>query len=143
MSESEYNPKFIKRKGQLTLGTDALQSLFENGKSPLSQQFLRWKLWKKWDFYVGGSIASNSEPVGFVRGNLYVWVKNSSWMQQLVFMREPMRDSINKKLGFIYVKNITLTFDKKSVPKDPLEAQQLKESISKLMSEPETEKEQP
>jgi hypothetical protein len=135
MSESGYNPKFIKRSSQPLLGSDALQALFENGKSPLSQQFLRWKIWRKWEEYVGPTIAQNSEPVGFVNGQLYLWVKNSSWMQQLVFMREPIKDKINKKLGFLFVKNVNLTLDKKSVPKDPEEARALKESISKLISE--------
>lgn len=135
MGNSDYNPKFIKRSSQPQLGSDALQSLFENGKSPLSQQFLRWKLWRKWEDYVGKTISAQSEPVGYVRGTLYVWVKNSSWMQQLVFMRETMRDTINKKLGFVYIKNISLTLDKKAVPKDPDEANQLKESISKLMTD--------
>ena len=135
MSNSNYNPKFIKRKSQPLLGSEALQSLFENGKSPLSQQFLRWKIWRRWEEYVGPTIAQNSEPVGYVNGQLYLWVKNSSWMQQLVFMRDPIKDKINKKLGFLFVKNVTLTLDKKSVPKDPQEAEALKDSLAKLISE--------
>lgn len=117
------------------LGSEALQALFENGKSPLSNQFLRWKLWKKWDEFAGPTISAYTEPVGYVRGTLYVWVKNSSWMQQLVFMREPLRDSLNQKLGFVYVKSIFLTLDKKAVPRDEAEARDLRDSLSKLMRE--------
>lgn len=123
------------KKSHLTLGSEALQALLENGKSPLSQQFLRWKLWRKWSEFVGSSIGENSEPVGYVRGNLYVWVKNSSWMQQIVFMKDHMRDTINKKLGFQFVKNIHLTLDRRNVPRDAQEARELKEAISKLMVE--------
>jgi hypothetical protein len=131
MSEKFWIPR---RKSTPTLGSEALQALFENGKSPLSQQFLRWKLWRKWPDYVGSTMGQYSEPVGYVRGNLYVWVKNSAWMQQMVFMKDPMKDTINKKLGFKFVRNIHLTLDRKSVPRDAEEARELKESIAKLMA---------
>lgn len=125
------NPK----KPKMSSGSEVLQALFENGKSALSVQFIRWKLWKKWSEYVGPTMAAVSEPVGYQRGVLYVWVKNSTWMQQLVFMREPMRDAINKKLQQEYVKEIRLTMDRKSVPADAMASQELKESISQLMKD--------
>lgn len=57
----------------------------------------------------------------------------------MVFMRDPMAQSINKKLGFRFVNTIFLTLDKKSVPRDAQEAAELKESIAKLMVEDETD----
>jgi hypothetical protein len=120
-----------------TLGLEVLQGLFENGNTALSQQFIRWKLWKKWTDFVGPTIAQVSEPVGYKRGTLYVWVKNSSWMQQLIFMLEPMRESINKKLQTEYVKTIHLTLDRKSVPHSPEESEALRKSVESLMKETE------
>jgi hypothetical protein len=122
------------KKTKLALGSEVLQSLFENGKSPLSVAFLRWKLWKKWGEFVGQTMAAVSEPVGYQRGILYVWVKNSSWMQQMVFMREPMKETINKKLAMNYVKEIRLTMDRKSVPADATQTQELHESLESLMT---------
>jgi predicted nucleic acid-binding Zn ribbon protein len=133
-----YNPKYIKRTSQPQLGSEALQSLFENGKTLLSQQFLRWKMWRKWSDFVGPTMSQHSEPVGFLRGTLYIWVESSTWMQQMVFLRDPMMDSINKKLGFNFVKNVHLTLDKKSVPRDAAEAAELKQSIAKLMKDEES-----
>jgi hypothetical protein len=75
-----------------------------------------------------------SEPVGYHHGVLYVWVKNSSWMQQLVFMREPMKEAINKKLQMNYVREIRLTLDRKSVPQDAHETQELRDSLSQLIA---------
>ena len=80
-------------------------------------------------------MAGISEPVGYKRGVLYIWVKNSAWMQQLVFMREHMRDSINKKLQQEDVKEIHLTMDRKSVPSDAQASAELKESMASLMGE--------
>ncbi len=128
-----------KKKSELSLGSEVLQALFENGKSELSVQFIRWKLWKKWSDFVGPTMGAVSEPVGYHRGILYVWVKNSAWMQQLVFMREPMKETINKKLQQNYVYEIRLTMDRKAVPADAQASQELKESISSLMKDSDTE----
>lgn len=108
------NPNFKKKK--LTLGSEVLQSLFENGKSPLSEQFMRWKLWAKWEEVVGPTIAKNAEPVGFQRGTLYVWVRNSTWMQQMIFMKDPIRETINKKFENNFVRFIKFTLDRHDVP---------------------------
>ena len=126
-----------KKKGNLSLGSEVLQALFENGKSELSVQFIRWKLWKKWTEYVGPTMGQASEPVGYHRGVLYVWVKNSAWMQQLVFMREPMKEAINQKLQKNYVYEIRLTMDRKAVPADAQASAELKESIASLMKDDE------
>lgn len=123
-----------KKKSQLTLGSQVLQSLFESGNSELSEQFIRWKLWKKWGEFVGPSISQVCEPVGYRRGVLYVWVKNSTWMQQLIFMLDPMRDKINKSLGIQYVKTIHLTLDRRSVPKDQ-QAEDLKKCMDNIISD--------
>ena len=107
-----------KRDSEPLLGSEVLQRLFENGKDPLSEQFLRWKLWRQWEQVAGPLIFKASEPVGYRRGVLYLWVKNSSWMQQLVFLKDPLKDKINRHLGMIYVQNIHLTLDRRSVPGD-------------------------
>jgi predicted nucleic acid-binding Zn ribbon protein len=115
-SNDPSHPKNKKRK--LTLGSEVLQSLFENGKSPLSEQFMRWKLWAKWEEVVGPTIAKNAEPVGFQRGVLYVWVRNSSWMQQMIFLKDQIRDTINEKFENNFVRYIKFTLDRRDVPQD-------------------------
>ncbi|HWU44534.1 MAG TPA: DUF721 domain-containing protein [Bdellovibrio sp.] len=106
------------KKKKLSLGSEVLQSLFENGKSPLSEQFLRWKLWAKWEEVVGPTIAKNAEPVGFQRGVLYVWVRNSTWMQQMIFMKDPIRETINQKFQNNFVRYIKFTLDRREVPQN-------------------------
>lgn len=126
-------------------GSDAvLQSLFENGNSPLSGPFLRWKMWKRWGEYVGPTIAEVTEPVGLQRGTLFLWVKNSTWMQQVSFMKENIRLSLNQKLGAgTPIKRITLTLNRNLVPDDPEGQAQLKAWIQKLAKENEADTEQP
>ncbi len=105
-----------KPKPKFSVGSEVLQSLFENGKSPLSEQFLRWKLWAQWEEYVGPTVAKNAEPVGYQRGVLYLWVRNSAWMQQMIFMKDPIQDTINKKMGKNFVRMIRFTLDRREVP---------------------------
>ena len=122
-----------KPKKHLSVGSEVLQSLFENGKSPLSDQFLRWKLWAKWDEVVGPTISKNAEPVGFQRGVLIVWVRNSSWMQQMIFMKDHIRNAINEKFDNNFVKYIRFTLDRRDVPDS--NQKEFKEMIQKIVPE--------
>jgi predicted nucleic acid-binding Zn ribbon protein len=122
-----------KPKKKFSVGSEVLQSLFENGKSPLSEQFMRWKLWARWEEVVGPTIAKNAEPVGFQRGTLYVWVRSSSWMQQMVFMRDPIRNTINQKFENNFVKYIKFTLDRREVPNQ--DQSEIKEMIAKIAPE--------
>ena len=83
-------------------------------------------------------MAAASEPVGYQRGVLYVWVKNSTWMQQLIFMRGAMKEEINKKLKQNYVHEIRLTMDRKSVPGDLEASQELRQSLASLIQDGES-----
>jgi predicted nucleic acid-binding Zn ribbon protein len=120
------------KKSQLSKSAEVLHGLFSQGKDELSLQFLRWKLWKKWSEYVGPSISAHSEPVAYRRGVLYVWVESSAWMQQLIFMRQPLKEKINGVLGINYVKEIQLTLDRKSVPGEAESQEQLKKAIENI-----------
>lgn len=124
-----------KKQSSLTGSAEVLQSLFENGNSPLSGPFLRWKLWKKWSEYVGPTVANVTEPVGLQKGTLFLWVRNSSWMQQLLFLREQIKASINEKLGTRAIRQITFTLNRNLVPTDPAQQEELREVIRKLAAE--------
>jgi hypothetical protein len=119
-------------KEDLQLGSEVIQSLFENGNSPLSLQFIRWKLWRKWPEIVGPTMATVCEPVGFINGTLFIWVKSSTWMQQMVFMIDPMKAKVNKFLNQNYVSQIRYTLNKHQLPTEAEQVAQLKHSLSKI-----------
>ena len=123
------NPK---KKGKLTGASDVLQSLFENGKSPLSDQFLRWKLWARWGEIVGPTVAKNAEPVGLQRGMLIVWVRHSAWMQQMIFMKDHIKNAINTKFEHDMVKHIKFTTDRREVPGDHEAQEELRRHLGVL-----------
>lgn len=119
-------------KSKFTPGSEVLQRLFEDGKSPLSGPFQRWKLWMKWGEIVGPTIAQYTEPVALQRGVLWLWVKNSTWMQQMTFMKEDIRRTINDKMGNETVKILRFTLDRREVPSSEADQEQIRRMIGKI-----------
>ncbi|MBL7544958.1 MAG: DUF721 domain-containing protein [Bdellovibrionaceae bacterium] len=126
MDELDYKTKF-------KVSSQVLQSLFEDGKSPLSEHFLRWKLWSRWKELMGDGIAENSEPVGYYQKKLYVYVKNSSVMHHMYFLKKNMLLKIAKEFHPTFIKEMIFTLDKKSVPRESLQSNALKEDIDKIL----------
>lgn len=125
----------IDPKSKFTQGSEVLQALFEDGKSPLSGPFLRWKLWARWKEVVGETIAASTEPVSYQNGILWLWVRHSAWMQQLMFVRDDIRKTINKKMGVNFVHTLRFTLDRRAVPTEQGEQDQIKRLLGKLAPE--------
>ena len=118
-------------KSKFESGAQVLQNLFESGKSPLSDQFLRWKLWAQWEQIVGQQMASVCEPVGLYKGVLKVWVKNSAWHHQLQFFREEILKKIQQHESYSVISNLVFTLDRKSVPDEMETRQELKRHLGR------------
>lgn len=118
MSENtSKNSKKEIRKGELSQATEVLENVLLNNKSPLSDQFLRWKLWRKWPEVVGPTISAQSMPVGFVNGILYIWVKNAVWMNEMLFLAGPVKEKVNAFVEKQWVKQVRFTLNQHEVPK--------------------------
>ncbi len=109
MSEQDYRTKF-------NTGAEVLQKLLENKAGPVSDQYLRWKLWLSWSEIVGPSLSESCEPIAYRQGVLWLWVKNSVWLQQLTFMQEPIKNTVNQKFKTGFVSEVRLTLDRKLTP---------------------------
>jgi predicted nucleic acid-binding Zn ribbon protein len=118
-----------KRKSSLTSASDVLQGLLANTSTPLAGQFKRWRLWRNWQEVVGESIAKRTDPVGFRDGILYVWVENSVWMQQMIFLAKPIRQKINDYTGDKWVRQVRFTVDRRSIPR----LEEAEESLKKFL----------
>lgn len=105
-----------KKKGDLRSVATVLQSLFKDGKQPLSDQFMRWKLWSQWEQVVGPQIAKYSQPVAFQRNQLWIQVDSSARVQEMRFFAAEFIRKINQFMGRPWVKFIHFTLDRKSVP---------------------------
>ncbi len=119
--------------GSLKTAEEVLQSLLQNGKSPLAEQFLRWRVWKDWEKVVGPSLSRNSQPVSYQKGTLYVWVKSASWMNEMSYHSKTLKNRINEHVKKKWVRDIRFTMDRRSVPKIEETPEDLKEFLSKQL----------
>jgi len=72
----------------------------------LDARMREYAVWGVWDKAVGDAIANQAQPA-FVRGGiLFVKCSSSAWMQQLHFMKDKIRDELNRLLGKEMVKEI-------------------------------------
>lgn len=108
-SEQDYKTKF-------KTGAEVLQKMLEGKAGPVSDQYLRWKLWLNWKEIVGPTVSENAEPTAYHQGILWLCVRNSVWMQQMTFMLEPIKKSINQKFKENFVHEVRLTLDRKATP---------------------------
>ena len=108
-SEQDFKAKF-------KTSAEVLHKLLEDKAGPVSDQYLRWKLWLSWKDVIGPTVAENAEPISYNQGVLWLWVRNSVWMQQMSFMLEPIKNSVNQKFRAGFVKEVRLTLDRRLTP---------------------------
>ena len=110
-----------RKNSRPVLISDVLQTLLENGKSPLSAGFIRWRLEREWPQVVGESISGSSLPVGYDCGVLWVWVSHPGWIQHLRFFEGEIIKKVNAYLGYAYAQKVSFTLDRKAAVSDPTE----------------------
>ena len=70
------------------------------------QQMRVYRIWNFWAEEVGELIARRAQPSRFRNGILFVTVATQSWMQELQFMKEKIRERRNVRLGAELVRDI-------------------------------------
>jgi predicted nucleic acid-binding Zn ribbon protein len=73
------------------------------------QQMRVYGIWKFWADEVGELIARRTQPSRFRNGILFVTVATQSWMQELQFMKDSIREKLNARLGADLVRDIFFT----------------------------------
>ncbi|HUI26139.1 MAG TPA: DUF721 domain-containing protein [Candidatus Kryptonia bacterium] len=63
------------------------------------RQLRAYALWNFWSEEVGDAIAQRAQPVRVRNGILFVTVASHTWMQELQFMKETIRERLNARLG--------------------------------------------
>lgn len=124
MAENDFKTKF-------NTGAEVLQKLLEGKAGPVSDQYLRWKLWLNWKDIVGPTVSDHSEPISYRNGLLWLCVDNSVWMQQMGFMTETIKETINHKFRKGFVREIRYTTDRRQVPS--MEDDQFRDNVKKFL----------
>lgn len=65
-------------------------------------------VWNVWAEVVGPLLASKADPLRIEDGKLFIRVSNSTWMQELQFLKDELRTRLNHRLGGNVVRDIFL-----------------------------------
>jgi hypothetical protein len=65
-------------------------------------------VWNVWAEVVGDLLASTAEPARIEDGKLFVRVASSTWMQEMAFLKDDIRERLNHRLGAAVVRDIYL-----------------------------------
>lgn len=108
-----------KKKIELNSAIEVLENLFSKGKTPLALDFQRYRLKTDWAKIVGPTIAEKASPISYKNKILYVWVVNSTWMNQLFYARKEILKKVNAEMGAGWAKDIRFTLDHKEIVNEP------------------------
>lgn len=114
----------------------------------LSGKLTEYGVWPIWNETVGPTIARNAQPERIRHGTLFVKVTSSTWMHQLQYMKEMIREKLNQQLGSEVVKNLFFVIGKletepvgspakEASPTDRLSEPQLDEAELRSIRDPE------
>jgi predicted nucleic acid-binding Zn ribbon protein len=70
-------------------------------RADLERELRGYAVWRFWDEEVGAAIAQRAQPTRFRNGILFVAVASHTWMQELQFLKESLRDKLNARLGSV------------------------------------------
>jgi predicted nucleic acid-binding Zn ribbon protein len=94
-----------------------LQQVLQRAEGAYPDQAHR--VWEVWDQAVGPEVAERCRPLSLRSGRLTVAVTNAAWMQQLSFVRDSLRDAVNRALGVTVVKEVRLRMAEADPPPPP------------------------
>ncbi len=109
-----------KKKDEIFSAMDVLEKLLSKGKTPLAQDFQRYRLKTDWEKIVGPTIAAKTSPISFAHKILHIWVTSSTWMNQLFYARKEILKKINLEMGAGWAREIRFTLDHRQI-KDNLD----------------------
>lgn len=78
---------------------------------PFADGLAGWLAVERWAKVVGEEIAARSHAVRFERGIVYVQVVNSSWVQELSFLRRRIVRQLNREIGRNVVTDIRFSLE--------------------------------
>jgi predicted nucleic acid-binding Zn ribbon protein len=81
------------------------------------QRMKVYRLWTFWDEEVGEAVAAHAQPAGFRAEVLSVRVDSPSWMQELQFLKEGIRERLNRRLGEELIRDIYFVSGKRQKTK--------------------------
>lgn len=72
------------------------------------ERLREYAVWNVWEEVVGDVLASKTEPIRIEEGKLVIRVANSTWMQEIQYLKDDIRIRLNRRLGGPIVRDLYL-----------------------------------
>jgi predicted nucleic acid-binding Zn ribbon protein len=94
--------------GRKSKAPEPLNAVLERvlGSLNLGLKVKQYRIWDVWNSVVGEAIARQAQPQQIRAMVLWVTVSNSTWMQQLEFMKRQIIERINERIGETVIRDI-------------------------------------
>ncbi len=79
---------------------------------PLGRRLREYRVWGVWEAAVGETVAHHARPSKIRQGKLFVAVSDPVWLQELHFLKEPIKSELNRRLGEAVVRDIFFFLEK-------------------------------
>lgn len=74
----------------------------------LETQMQIYTLIDQWEDFVGYQVASHTLPYHLRFRKLYLFVDSPAWMNQLNYLKEELKNKINKEVGEVWIQEIIM-----------------------------------
>ena len=95
-------------KNKLTPLSQVIERVFTKPSSAFLEISFLFQLRHSWEKIAGKGFAQNAWPIRFKRQELFISLPDSTYIQEMHFVKETLRKKINKKFPFYKVKKIHL-----------------------------------
>ena len=95
-------------KKSLVSISSVLENLFKKKSSHFSEIYFLFQLKQVWNQIVGNKISKFAVPSQFKNNNLFLNLPDSTHLQEMHFVKEALKDKINKRFPKAKIKKIML-----------------------------------
>ena len=95
-------------KKKLIAISSVIEELFSKKSSQFSEIYFLSQLNQSWKKLSGGEISQQAKPIQFKKQILFLQVPDSTYIQEMHFVKEALKNKINQKFPEYKVKKIIL-----------------------------------
>ena len=88
--------------------SSVIENVFTNQSSAFLEISFLFQLRKSWEKIAGKDFSEKAWPSHFKKNELFISLPDSSYIQEMHFVKDTLREKINKKFPFYKVRKIRL-----------------------------------
>ncbi len=95
-----------------------------------SYKLRQHQIWNSWDSLVGPAMAKHAQPAKWWKKTLLIRVSNSTWLQELSYMKKNLLKKIQAALPNVKIEDIRFEIGKVSLPQQKSTTPSIKKNLT-------------